>query len=127
MKFLIYFTCLLVQSIIQVLFKYAGLTLGGIPSALLMWGTLTLAFKLCELYDDEKLLEAASATNLSVIEFVKSKTPDNVLELCESLRGKPEEIKNLLKKARKKRLIKRVYVKYLQEEYEYHTPLRKIK
>lgn len=40
MKVLIWLGCIMIYSVIQTAFKYAGITLGGIPTALLAFATV---------------------------------------------------------------------------------------
>ena len=53
MKVLIWIGCLFVASLIIVSLRYAGVLLGGIPTALLYAATLWAARTLCQKYDEK--------------------------------------------------------------------------
>ena len=54
MKVLIWFLCIFANALITVLLKYAGITLGGIPTALLLGVMIWLARTLCKKWDEHK-------------------------------------------------------------------------
>ena len=54
MKFLIWFLCILANSIITTIIKEAGVILGAIPTVILFGATMWLAKTLCKKWDEHK-------------------------------------------------------------------------
>lgn len=62
MKVLIWIGCFFCSAIVQLIFRYSGIVLGGIPTALLFAATWFLATLLCKKWDAKK--ESGTVTNV---------------------------------------------------------------
>ena len=86
MKFLIWFFCCFTFAFIQMLFRDAGILLGGIPTVLLAMLTFGAAKKLCEKWNLHKISKKAQSQGMTTFEYIQKKTDKKVIQQCEQLK-----------------------------------------
>lgn len=113
MKFLIWF----LAATVPVYLNMIGITLGGIPTAILYGILIWLATLLCQKWDLHCINKAASKLGMSSFEYVKTQIPATLLKHIESEKGNPSELKHYLTICVKDRSISKVFADILIDGY----------
>lgn len=114
MSFLIRISCYFAFAVFQTLLRKAGISLGGLPTALLAGLTLWTAEKLSNLAHKSRLDKKLSRLTR---EEVLNNTPDSILKSCKGCMGNKQALEIYLNECVKTRKISEAYKVMLMREY----------
>ena len=117
MKVFIWIGCLFANSVVVVLFGYAGILLGAVPTMLLYGATFWLASTLCRKWDLHTIYQTASSKHITPFDVISGQIPLEVLHECEDHRRMPFELNTILKRYRRRHQINGAHAEILLEEY----------
>lgn len=115
MKALIWILSFFVITFLNLLLGYAaGFRMGSILLCVVWYLT---ARALCNKWDRYKISKNADKSGVTPFEFIKEYLPVDMLNHCETIRGKEDELKSYLKQCSKERKITRAYGDIICQEY----------
>lgn len=117
LKVLIRLGCYFVLALVTDQLRKHGITLGGLPTALLCWLTFYIAEKLCELYDYSALRKIAFAQGMSPGEYALSRLPVQQADNLRRLIQTGSNISNYLNQLQKSKVCKKIYIVAIRKEY----------
>ena len=117
LKALIWLGCFWGYGLVTVLLRKHGISLGGLPTALLCLLTFYIAGKLCELYDYSTLRKIAFAQGMSPGEYALSRLPIQQADNLRKLIKTNADLSNYLKQLQKSKVCKKIYIVAIRKEY----------